>query len=55
LEYLDVFDFFNVPRLPFAPGTDVGNIGGNVGDLQIPDFSNGANEFNITNYMVSFL
>ena len=30
LEYLDVFDFFNMPRLPFAPGpTADGNHGGN--------------------------
>ncbi|KAL2071540.1 hypothetical protein VTL71DRAFT_12775 [Oculimacula yallundae] len=58
LEYLDVFDFFNVPRLPVAPG-DVGHGNGNgngngngVGDLQMPDMGNGANEFNITNFMV---
>ncbi|KAH7350946.1 fungal-specific transcription factor domain-containing protein [Rhexocercosporidium sp. MPI-PUGE-AT-0058] len=57
LEYLDVFDFFNVPRLPVAPG-DVGHVSGNgngngsVGDLHIPEMGNGANEFNITNFMV---
>jgi len=53
LEYLDVFDFFNVPRLPIAPGTEVNQVSGNgVGDLQIPELMNGSNEFNITNYMV---
>lgn len=55
LEYLDVFDFFNVPRLPVAPG-DMGHVSGNgngsVGDLHIPEMGNGANEFNITNFMV---
>ncbi|PVH80765.1 hypothetical protein DL98DRAFT_531794 [Cadophora sp. DSE1049] len=52
LEYLDVFDFFNVPRLPVAPG-DLGQVSGNgVGDLHIPEMGNGANEFNITNFMV---
>jgi hypothetical protein len=28
LEYLDVFDFFNVPRLPFVPGGGGGGAGG---------------------------
>ncbi|CZS96110.1 related to Zn(II)2Cys6 transcriptional activator [Rhynchosporium agropyri] len=56
LEYLDVFDFFNVPRLPVAPG-DVGHANGNgngngVGDLHMTELGNGANEFNITNFMV---
>ncbi|KAI0473036.1 fungal-specific transcription factor domain-containing protein [Xylariaceae sp. FL0804] len=32
LEYLDVFDFFNVPRLPFAQGPD-GNGGGGASDV----------------------
>ncbi|KAK5659121.1 hypothetical protein OQA88_1211 [Cercophora sp. LCS_1] len=36
LEYLDVFDFFNVPRLPFGPVVNTeaghgGNLGGNGG------------------------
>jgi hypothetical protein len=53
LEYLDVFDFFNVPRLPVTQGGDLGQISGNaVGDLHIPELSNGSNEFNITNFMV---
>ena len=53
LEYLDVFDFFNVPRLPHGHGGDVGHMSGNgVGDLQIPELTNGSNEFNITNFMV---
>ncbi|KAL3422549.1 fungal specific transcription factor [Phlyctema vagabunda] len=52
LEYLDVFDFFNVPRLPVAPGTDVVMAGNPVGEMQLPELSNGSNEFNITNYMV---
>lgn len=50
LEYLDVFDFFNMPRLPVSmdgmmnyPATD--------GSMQMPDGSLG-NESNITNYMV---
>jgi hypothetical protein len=54
LEYLDVFDFFNVPRLPVSQGMDSSGLtpGGNgVGDMQVSDM-NGANEFNITNFMV---
>lgn len=50
LEYLDVFDFFNMPRLPVSmdgttsyPAPD--------GTIQLPDGAQG-NEFNITNYMV---
>ncbi|RDW81999.1 hypothetical protein BP6252_03111 [Coleophoma cylindrospora] len=59
LEYLDVFDFFNVPRLPVAPGAEVisgnGSGHGNTtsGEMQqLPELSNGSNEFNITNFMV---
>jgi hypothetical protein len=53
LEYLDVFDFFNMPRLPLGQDFDMSQLGGNgVGDLQIPELTNGSNEFNITNYMV---
>jgi hypothetical protein len=50
LEYLDVFDFFNLPRLPVPQ--DAGANGGSngVGNLQVPDMGN--NEFNITNYMI---
>jgi hypothetical protein len=54
LEYLDVFDFFNVPRLPVSHGVDSsgqGPGGHDVGDMQVSDM-NGANEFNITNFMV---
>jgi hypothetical protein len=53
LEYLDVFDFFNVPRLPVSQGVDSGlTPGGNgVGDMQVSDM-NGSNEFNITNFMI---
>jgi len=50
LEYLDVFDFFNMPRLPVSidgamsyPAPD--------GNIQLPDGGFG-NESNITNYMV---
>ncbi|KAF2127940.1 C6 transcription factor-like protein [Dothidotthia symphoricarpi CBS 119687] len=50
LEYLDVFDFFNMPRLPVSidgmttyPATD--------GNMQLPEGGYG-NESNITNYMV---
>lgn len=57
LEYLDVFDFFNVPRLPFggenlganqtpAPGSDMERDGGS------PPPAASSNEFNITNFMV---
>ncbi|KAI0846961.1 putative C6 transcription factor [Daldinia vernicosa] len=64
LEYLDVFDFFNVPRLPFSHEASSGppnsvemssenaanNEGGGSGGMSN---SNGAaNEFNITNFMV---
>ncbi|RKU49468.1 hypothetical protein DL546_007801 [Coniochaeta pulveracea] len=65
LEYLDVFDFFNVPRLPFGPGPSNGgemngsgngmSNGGASGDGQALDGQNGAvvpGEFNITDFMV---
>jgi hypothetical protein len=52
LEYLDVFDFFNVPRLPVAPGTDMSHLSGNGADMQMAEMVNGSNEFNITNFMV---
>lgn len=61
LEYLDVFDFFNVPRLPFGgeniagitqapapPGSDMGQTNNN-GPAQP---GGPPNEFNITNFMV---
>lgn len=51
LEYLDVFDFFNMPRLPLP---DNGMNGGMNGD-GAADYSNMEgntnNEFNITNFM----
>ncbi|EMC98698.1 hypothetical protein BAUCODRAFT_30968 [Baudoinia panamericana UAMH 10762] len=56
LEYLDVFDFFNVPRLPFPapseamPGTDAG-VNGDSGYQGVGDGSM-SNEFNITNFMM---
>jgi hypothetical protein len=57
LEYLDVFDFFNVPRLPFggeniagvtpspAPGSEMDGTNGNQS-------TGPPNEFNITNFTV---
>jgi len=58
LEYLDVFDFFNMPRLPFPAGGDSGmtsSDGMNGGD-GTQGFGNNVegstnNEFNITNFM----
>lgn len=59
LEYLDVFDFFNVPRLPVMPGessaanNNQANGGGGPrggGDLQMAELS--TNDINITNFMV---
>ncbi|KAL3953020.1 hypothetical protein ACCO45_012963 [Purpureocillium lilacinum] len=54
LEYLDVFDFFNMPRLPFgadngglAPETSMEAQNGSSGQVIGP-----LNEFNITNFMV---
>ncbi|KAF2812953.1 uncharacterized protein BDZ99DRAFT_437718 [Mytilinidion resinicola] len=52
LEYLDVFDFFNMPRLPVSMDGPMSYANGAVGDqLQIPD-GGPSNEFNITNFMV---
>ncbi|KAI1408375.1 putative C6 transcription factor [Hypoxylon sp. FL1857] len=66
LEYLDVFDFFNVPRLPFSheassgpPNSNemssdnqgVGNENGN-GNGGMNNGNGASNEFNITNFMV---
>lgn len=58
LEYLDVFDFFNMPRLPFSAGPDVapgattgnGNASAAGGEYQGME-GVGNNEFNITNFM----
>jgi hypothetical protein len=54
LEYLDVFDFFNMPRLPLQAGTDTtlsatGN--GDAGAEYQGMEGIGNNEFNITNFM----
>ena len=62
LEYLDVFDFFNVPRLPMSvengigsmnqtPGPEAG-IGASNGQGGAPPPPGLVNEFNITNFMV---
>lgn len=50
LEYLDVFDFFNMPRLPVSID-GVTSYAATDGTIQLPDGAQG-NEFNITNYMV---
>lgn len=49
-EYLDVFDFFNMPRLPVSMDGNT-SYGPTEGAMHIPDGVPG-NEFNITNYMV---
>lgn len=58
LEYLDVFDFFNMPRLPFPANGDNGLVatgGVNGGEATATEYqpmeSNINNEFNITNFM----
>lgn len=49
LEYLDVFDFFNMPRLPVPADGSLNAVSG-AGDYQTSDA--GANsEFNITNFI----
>lgn len=50
LEYLDVFDFFNMPRLPVSID-GAATYAATDGAMQLPDGAAG-NEFNITNYMV---
>jgi hypothetical protein len=56
LEYLDVFDFFNVPRLPVGPGTGANAAGADGGGNGMDGSAgNGAavpGEFNITDFMV---
>jgi hypothetical protein len=54
LEYLDVFDFFNVPRLPVGPGTAAGAGADGGGNGMESGVGNGAvpGEFNITDFMV---
>ena len=52
LEYLDVFDFFNMPRLPVSLDGPIGFATATANDqMQIPDGAT-SNEFNITNFMV---
>lgn len=56
LEYLDVFDFFNMPRLPFPAGNEAGLSAPGGGDAAAgAEYENvegaGNNEFNITNFM----
>jgi hypothetical protein len=57
LEYLDVFDFFNVPRLPFGGENIVGMTptpasGADMATNDQPQPPPASNEFNITNFMV---
>lgn len=54
LEYLDVFDWFNLPRLPFgAPGApESEQMGGGGGGVEGAGTDGGGNEFNITDFMV---
>jgi hypothetical protein len=52
LEYLDVFDFFNMPRLPISMDGPMSYGNSAASDqLQIPNGGT-SNEFNITNFMV---
>ncbi|KAK5171169.1 uncharacterized protein LTR77_004313 [Saxophila tyrrhenica] len=55
LEYLDVFDFFNMPRLPF-PGNGeaafgAAGYGGEPAAMEYPAMNGNGNEFNIQNFM----
>lgn len=62
LEYLDVFDFFNVPRLPFSHEASSGppnsnemnsdNTGANNENGGMNNGNSATNEYNITNFMV---
>jgi hypothetical protein len=51
LEYLDVFDFFNMPRLPVSLDGPTSYANGSVDQMGMQD-GTPSNEFNITNYMV---
>jgi hypothetical protein len=51
LEYLDVFDFFNMPRLPLPVEEDVSQGDRGTNQAPLPDLT-GMNELNITNYLV---
>lgn len=50
-EYLDVFDFFNMPRLPVSMDSGAASYVPADGNMQMPEGAP-SNEFNITNYMV---
>jgi hypothetical protein len=51
LEYLDVFDFFNMPRLPVSMDGGAMSYPAHDGNMAITESGFG-NESNITNYMV---
>ncbi|KAK3710419.1 hypothetical protein LTR37_010262 [Vermiconidia calcicola] len=56
LEYLDVFDFFNMPRLPLSANGDpgmaaAGGVNGGAATEYPAMEGIGSNEFNITNFM----
>jgi hypothetical protein len=51
LEYLDVFDFFNMPRLPLPAEQYVSPADPGTNQAPLPDLT-GINELNITNYLV---
>ncbi|KAF2868703.1 fungal-specific transcription factor domain-containing protein [Massariosphaeria phaeospora] len=51
LEYLDVFDFFNMPRLPVSMDGPANFPHAGTDGMSLHDSHQG-NEFNITNYMV---
>ncbi|KAF2637391.1 C6 transcription factor-like protein [Massarina eburnea CBS 473.64] len=50
LEYLDVFDFFNMPRLPVSMESNTASYAAAPDGTLLPESAQ--NEFNITNYMV---
>ncbi|KAF2233866.1 hypothetical protein EV356DRAFT_447756 [Viridothelium virens] len=52
LEYLDVFDFFNMPRLPAQTDGPMANGSGSGVENVATEAGAIANEFNITNFMV---
>jgi hypothetical protein len=52
LEYLDVFDFFNMPRLPVSVDAAMSYTAPDGANMAMSDSSGYGNESNITNYMV---
>jgi hypothetical protein len=52
LEYLDVFDFFNMPRLPVSADAAMSYNAPDGANMVLSDNSAYGNESNITNYMV---